>query len=204
MTDAAVNGVPPVKDGVFPPVTDREIACAAEKLVKNLAAAGQTVATCESLTAGLVAASIAQVPGASQVLRGGLVTYQTDTKHILAGVNEAILDDPGPVSSCCAKAMAIGARQTTGADWAVSLTGVAGPEPVGIHPVGEVWIGMAFPTGRRFAARARPEGRHRWGMVLGADKPVPLVDGDRNHIRRVVTCYALSLLAEQVAQTLHG
>ena len=198
MTKVSVHVVPPAKTGAFPPVTDADIYSAADHLVSALKGAGQTVATCESLTAGLVAASIAQIPGASEVLRAGLVTYQTDTKALLADVAPEILDGPGPVSSCCAKSMAGAAKEKTGADWGISLTGVAGPDPVDNHPVGEVWIGMADPAGKRSAARARPEGRHRWGMVVGADKPVPLVDGDRNLIRRAVTCYALMSLAEQV------
>lgn len=106
-----------------------------------------TVAFCESLTAGLAAATLADTPGASTVLRGGLVTYATDLKGLLAGVSEEALRTHGPVSPEVAAEMAQGARETCLADWGVSLTGVAGPDPQDGHPVGEVWIGYAWGTG---------------------------------------------------------
>lgn len=109
-----------------------------EDLVAALRRRGETVAVCESLTGGLASAMLVDVPGASAVLRGGLITYATDLKHTLAGVGEEILATHGPVSPECATAMAEGVRQVCGSDWAVALTGVAGPESQDGHPVGEV------------------------------------------------------------------
>lgn len=115
-------------------------------LVADLTVRGQTVATAESLTAGLLAATLAGVPGASAVLRGGLVTYVEDTKVSLAGVAREVLDEVGPVAAPTARALAVGARQRCEATWGVGLTGVAGPEPHGGHPVGTVFLGIAGPV----------------------------------------------------------
>ena len=86
------------------------------------------------------------MPGASVVLRGGLVTYIEDTKIALAGVAPQLLDAVGPVAAPTARALAVGARQRCGATWGVGLTGVAGPEPHGGHPVGTVFLGLAGPV----------------------------------------------------------
>lgn len=115
-------------------------------LVADLTVRRQTVATAESLTAGLLAATIAGVPGASAVLLGGLVTYTAETKIGLAHVPPELLDDAGPVAEPTARALAVGAMQRCGATWGVGLTGVAGPEPHGGHPVGTVFVGLAGPV----------------------------------------------------------
>ncbi|BBZ07310.1 competence protein [Mycolicibacterium doricum] len=117
----------------------------ARALVADLTVRHQSVATGESLTAGLLAATLAGVPGSSAVLRGGLVTYVEDTKIALAGVAPQVLDAVGPVAAPTARALAVGARQRCGATWGVGLTGVAGPEPHGGHPVGAVFLGLAGP-----------------------------------------------------------
>lgn len=116
----------------------------AEELVERLRSAGLTVATAESLTAGLCAASIAAVPGASAVLRGGLVVYATDLKHGLAGVSARLLDERGPVDPDVARELAAGAVRQCSADVGLSLTGVAGPDPQEGHPVGEVYVGVSL------------------------------------------------------------
>ncbi|WP_448851935.1 CinA family protein [Corynebacterium sp. 335C] len=113
----------------------------------GFAARGLTLACAESLTAGLLAATVADVPGASAVLRGGFVAYATDLKESLAGVRRAVLDAHGPVAEETARELAAGARDRCGADWGVGLTGVAGPDPQDGHPVGEVWCGLAGPDG---------------------------------------------------------
>ncbi|GAB5900442.1 MULTISPECIES: CinA family protein [Mycolicibacterium] len=118
----------------------------ARALVADLTVHGQSVATAESLTAGLLAATLAGVPGASAVLHGGLITYTEDTKIWLAGVAPQVLDAVGPVAAPTARALAVGARQRCAATWGVSLTGVAGPEPHGGHPVGTVFLGLAGPV----------------------------------------------------------
>jgi nicotinamide-nucleotide amidase len=115
----------------------------ARALVAALSARAETVATAESLTAGLLAAMLAGVPGASVVLRGGLVTYTVETKITLAGVRPDLLDEFGPVAAPTAMALAEGARERCKATWGVGLTGVAGPDPHGGHQVGTVFLGLA-------------------------------------------------------------
>ncbi|KQB85393.1 putative competence-damage inducible protein [Corynebacterium oculi] len=112
----------------------------------------ETLGWCESLTAGLAAATVAEIPGASAVLRGGLVVYATDLKESLAGVPAGVLADHGPVAKETALHMARGCAEKLGVTWAVALTGVAGPQPQDGHPVGEVWLGYYGPglwTARR-------------------------------------------------------
>jgi nicotinamide-nucleotide amidase len=117
----------------------------ARALVADLTVRNQSIATAESLTAGLLAATIAGVAGASEVLRGGLITYTERTKVLLAGVAPEILDEVGPVAGPTARALAVGARQRCDATWGIGLTGVAGPEPHGGHQVGTVFMGLAGP-----------------------------------------------------------
>jgi nicotinamide-nucleotide amidase len=118
----------------------------ARGLVADLTVRRQTVATAESLTAGLLAATLAGVAGASVVLRGGLITYTEHTKIELAGVASQILHEVGPVAGPTARALAVGARQRCGATWGVGLTGVAGPDPHGGYQVGTVFMGLAGPV----------------------------------------------------------
>lgn len=118
----------------------------ARTLVADLTVNGQSVATAESLTGGLLAATLAGVPGASAVLHGGLVTYTENTKIWLAGVAPQVLDAVGPVAAPTARALAVGARQRCAATWGVGLTGVAGPEPHGGHAPGTVFLGLAGPV----------------------------------------------------------
>ncbi|WP_445169786.1 CinA family protein [Mycolicibacterium sp. Dal123E01] len=138
----------------------------AKALVAALTARGQTVATAESLTAGLLAATLAGVPGASAVLVGGLITYTVDTKIALAGVPPEVLDAVGPVAAPTAAALAEGARDRCTATWGVGLTGVAGPEPHGGHPVGTVYLGLAGP-GPTEVVELHLDGS-RWDIRLAA------------------------------------
>ena len=108
----------------------------ADSLVLRLAERGQTVATAESLTGGLLAATITSVPGASAVYVGGVVSYAASVKQDLLDVPAEVVTAHGTVSAECARAMAAGARHRTGADWAMATTGVAGPDPLEGHPVG--------------------------------------------------------------------
>ena len=118
---------------------------AARDVVHALADAGLTVAMGESLTAGLVAARLADVPGASAVLHGGVVAYQNAVKTGLLGVPEDLLARVGAVDADVARRMALGARAALGTDVGVATTGVAGPEPHQGQPVGTVWLGLAVP-----------------------------------------------------------
>lgn len=114
----------------------------AEAVVKEAARRDFTLATAESLTAGLIAATIADVPGASKVLLGGVVSYAFEMKRKVLGVRG--LGEEQAVSEDCAKQMAVGVKRLAKADIAVSATGVAGPDGGTEQiPVGTVWIGCA-------------------------------------------------------------
>jgi nicotinamide-nucleotide amidase len=138
---------------------------------------GQTLAVAESLTGGLLAATIVDVPGASTVFRGGLVVYATDLKATLAGVDAGLLAERGPVDPDVAAALAAGTRERCGADWGLSTTGVAGPGPQDAVPAGTVYIGLRGPGGEAAVRRLA-------------------LDGDRATIRHATVAAALALLAE--------
>jgi nicotinamide-nucleotide amidase len=112
----------------------------AAQVVRLLAQRGRTVAVAESLTGGLVVAALVGVPGASAVVRGGVVAYMTDLKASLLGVDEALLARVGAVDPDVAAAMARGVGVRLGADYGLATTGVAGPDPQDGHPVGEVHV----------------------------------------------------------------
>lgn len=136
---AGVEGVPPAASGgvASPPTT------AAERLVSSLRDKRLTVATAESVTAGLISATLADVPGASAVLRGGLSSYTTDVKRDCLNIDNELLERHGVVSPQCAEAMAYRARLVFGADVAIAATGVAGPEQLENQPVGTVFVAVA-------------------------------------------------------------
>lgn len=147
----------------------------AQRLVAFASAHGLTVATAESCTAGRVAAVVGGVPGASEVLRGGAVTYVNEIKHRVLGVSEKTLATVGAVSERCACEMAAGARALFGSDAAVSITGFAGPGGgTADNPVGTVYLGIADQDG------ARAVRRH--------------FNGDRDDVRWQATMEALRLL----------
>ncbi|MCS4489148.1 CinA family protein [Corynebacterium sp. ES2775-CONJ] len=160
------------------------------RVVARLRANSQTLSVCESLSAGLLGATITGVAGASQVFRGGLITYATDTKQQLAHVPQHILEDFGPVSPHTARAMAQGARNVVGSDWAVALTGVAGPDEQDGHPVGEVWVGLATPEGQVSAYSA--------AQILGS---ASYLCGDRDAIRYLAVRAALRIFLESSSGT---
>jgi nicotinamide-nucleotide amidase len=128
---------------VTPDRTDPDVG----RLVRALRERGESVAAAESLTAGLFCATVADVPGASAVLRGGVVVYATDLKAVLAGVPEDLLAAHGPVSRETAAALADGVRGRCTATWGIGLTGVAGPDQVDGHAPGRVYLGIS--DGRR-------------------------------------------------------
>lgn len=115
----------------------------AQSAVEALKVRRWTCAACESLTGGLICASLVDVPGASAVVRGGLVTYQTDAKTLLAGVDATLIEDKGVVSAEVAEAMAEGTRRRLGVDIAVSATGMASPGEAGAPPAGTVFVGVS-------------------------------------------------------------
>ncbi len=120
----------------------------AQQLETTLRQRGQTIATAESCTGGALAATLAALPGASDVLLGGVVAYNAAIKVALLGVPTAVITAEGVVSERCALAMAAGARRVCGADLAIATTGIAGPtgaEPG--KPLGTVYIAVAWATG---------------------------------------------------------
>jgi nicotinamide-nucleotide amidase len=119
----------------------------AAEVLGLLAASGATLATAESLTGGQLAAAVTSVPGASAHFLGGFVTYATGLKESLLGVPHSIVETYGVVSAECAGAMAAGCRAATGATYALSTTGVAGPDQQEGKPVGTVYVGLAGPDG---------------------------------------------------------
>jgi nicotinamide-nucleotide amidase len=117
-------------------------------IIAELAARGLTIAVAESLTGGLLAAELIKPPGASDVVLGGVVAYNTELKATLLGVDPALLAEHGPVHPDVAKAMARNVRERLAvggraADVGISTTGVAGPDPVHGHPPGVVYLGLS-------------------------------------------------------------
>ena len=120
---------------------------AATEVVELLRVRGATAASAESLTGGRLAALLTEVPGSSEVFRGGVVAYATDVKIAVLDVPEAVVEQHGVVSAECAREMARGVRRLTGATYGLSTTGVAGPEEQEGKPVGTVYVGVAGPDG---------------------------------------------------------
>jgi nicotinamide-nucleotide amidase len=116
----------------------------ATEILRLLTAAGRTVAAAESLTGGLVAAALTDVPGSSQAFRGGVVAYATELKAEILGVDSRMLDKHGPVYAPVAAAMAEGVRRRLGATIGVATTGVAGPDPADGFPPGTVHIAVSL------------------------------------------------------------
>lgn len=115
---------------------------------------GLTLGTAESLTGGMIAASVASISGASSVLMGGVVSYDPRVKHEVLGVSQDVIDGVGVVSEPCARQMAEGARRALKVDVAVSATGVAGPTGgTPQAPVGTVYLGVCGPRGTRVERR---------------------------------------------------
>ena len=156
------------------PAHDGELLAAATDCLAALRRRGRTVATAESCTGGLVAASLTAIAGSSDAVHGGFVTYANAAKSAMLGVDPALIARVGAVSRDVAIAMADGARSRTGAAVAIAITGVAGPGGgSAAKPVGTVWFGVASPAGTRAE------------MVLFA--------GDRGAVRRAATLHALRL-----------
>ena len=109
---------------------------------------GATVAVAESITGGLIGATLTTPMGASKAFRGGVIAYATELKARLLGVPEDLLAREGAVHPEVAAAMAEGVRKLTGADYGLAVTGVAGPDIQDGKAVGTVHIGLAGPSGR--------------------------------------------------------
>jgi PncC family amidohydrolase len=164
------------------PLADRSELAALTDLAARLGqrcAAGVRIATVESCTGGLVGHLVTEVPGSSAYFVGGFVTYSDALKRDMVGVPHDVLAAHGAVSAQVAMAMASGGRALTGADLAVSVTGVAGPEGGSpSKPVGLTYVAVADAVG--VAVR-----RHMW-------------TGDRSENKRRSAAAALELLLERV------
>ncbi len=140
---------------------------------------GRTLATAESLTGGMIGAALTAVPGASAVYKGGVVSYVNQVKEEILGVSPEILERYGAVSPWTAGAMASGVRKLLKTDFAVAVTGLAGPggDEFG-HEVGTVFIG--------FESRSRAEVRQF------------RFEGDREAVRQQTVEAALKLVLENL------
>lgn len=180
---------------------------ATARTVQQLAAQGLTVACAESLTGGLLSATLTEIPGSSRVLRGGIVCYATDLKASLVGVDAELLHRVGAVDAAVAEELAAGVRRRCGADIGLGLTGVAGPDWQDGHPPGTVFIALSTPD------HVRVE------QLIGADlvepdpgggQPPSGADGDDVHasetgwrraqIRAAAVRHALAILAAETAR----
>ncbi|MBC7631127.1 CinA family protein [Aeromicrobium sp.] len=121
----------------------------AAEAIDALRTAGATVATAESLTGGLVCASLVDVPGASDVVRGGVVAYAADVKIGLLGVDASLIAENGTVDAGVAEQMALGACRVTSSTYGLATTGVAGPDASEGKPPGTVHVAIAGPGGVR-------------------------------------------------------
>ena len=139
---------------------------------------GLTVGTAESLTGGLLCAALTSVPGSSDTVRGGVVSYATDLKAALLGVSRERLSDVGAVDALVAEQMAQGVRRLLGTDVGLATTGVAGPGPADGVPAGTVHIAVSGPWAARPTTRA---------LTLG---------GDRDAVRSATVAAVLDLLTE--------
>ena len=145
---------------------------------------GLTLGTAESCTGGLIAKLITDLPGSSQVFRGGVVSYTNEVKAGLLGVSQDLLDEYGAVSAQVAEAMARGAKAALGCDIAVSATGVAGPDSDDRgNPVGLVYLGLAW--GDQCIVQEFHAGR-----------------GDRERVRRMAASTGLDLVRRHLTDLL--
>jgi nicotinamide-nucleotide amidase len=146
-------------------------------VIEKLVARGETLAVAESLTAGMLGARLGGVAGASRAFLGGIIAYRGRQKEMLLGVEAKAIAEHTEVSEEVARQMAAGVRQRTGASWALSLTGYAGPEGgTEANPVGTVFIGLAGAGGAVRVSRFRYPA------------------GDRDRVRSFAAQSALNLL----------
>lgn len=153
---------------------------AAAEALRLLRRHGWTIATCESITGGGIGATLTSVPGSSAVFRGGLITYATDLKVTLAGVDASFVAENGVINERTAREMADGAARRCRTDVGLSATGVAGPDSEDGAAPGTVWLGLALPAGWDDRLRARR-----------LDLP-----GDRSQVRAQTIQGALAWLIE--------
>ncbi|EML7079634.1 nicotinamide-nucleotide amidase [Klebsiella oxytoca] len=163
-------------------MTDSELMQLSEQVGQALKARGATVTTAESCTGGWVAKTLTDIAGSSAWFERGFVTYSNEAKSQMIGVSEATLLDHGAVSEPVVVEMAIGALRAARADYAISVSGIAGPDGGSAEkPVGTVWFGVASASGQGVTQRE-------------------CFAGDREAVRRQATAYGLNLLWQQFLQ----
>jgi nicotinamide-nucleotide amidase len=155
----------------------------AEALVKELNESGKAVATAESCTGGWVAKAITDIPGSSAVFGYGIVSYANGAKESIIGVQNQTLEEHGSVSAEVVEEMAQGTLHLSGADIAVAVSGVAGPDGgTKKKPVGMVWFAWAV----------------RDGADALVDTKCEQFSGDRELIREASVAYALQGVRERI------
>lgn len=133
-----------IKDAVF----SRKESSLQEVIGEKLKEKGLTISTAESCTSGALAARITSVPGSSAYFMGGVVAYSNEVKNKQLGVPKETLDEFGAVSEATVRKMAVGVKKLFGTDYAISTSGIAGPDGgTDEKPVGTVWIAVAGPEG---------------------------------------------------------
>ncbi len=152
-------------------------------IIARLTAYGQSLATAESLTGGLLCGALTAIPGSSAVVRGGVIAYSWAVKSALLGVDADLLAARGAVDAEVAAQMARGVCRLLASDWGIATTGVAGPSPSDGKPVGEVHIAVCGPDGRVDLA-----------SYVGSSR----LSGDRDGIRATCVELALALLTASV------
>lgn len=163
-------------------MTDSELMQLSEQVGQALKARGATVTTAESCTGGWVAKVITDIAGSSAWFERGFVTYSNEAKAQMIGVREETLAQHGAVSEPVVVEMAIGALKAARADYAVSISGIAGPDGGSEEkPVGTVWFGFSTARGEGITRRE-------------------CFSGDRDAVRRQATAYALQTLWQQFLQ----
>jgi nicotinamide-nucleotide amidase len=158
---------------MVPGLLSSDVIALAQRVVDANRGAGRTVALAESCTGGLVCAALTEIPGSSAVLDRGFVTYSNEAKHQVLGVSNDVLDTFGAVSIATVWAMAQGALKHSGADVAVAISGIAGPDGGSEHkPVGTVVFARAIRGNdellaeeRLFPADSRAAVRHQAVLV---------------------------------------
>ncbi len=162
-------------------LSDDDIAALAQRVGRLLEARGARIATAESCTGGWIAKALTDVPGSSRWFEFGFVAYGNNAKETMLGVEPVVIEQHGAVSREVATDMATGARVVSGADVAIAVTGIAGPDGgTPDKPVGTVWLAWDGPD-RRAATR------------------LEAFDGDREGVRRQTVLAALNGVLRQLA-----
>ncbi len=163
---------------------------AAKNVIAFAAAHGYRISSCESFTAGLFCAVLGSVPGASSVLAGGFVTYQSYVKTIAAHVGTELIDRYGVISAQCAAAMARNTRELLETDYCVSFTGNAGPSAMEGKPAGDIFC----------AIDSKNEDTQVWNGILS----LPRNELRKEAVRQMLEALLECMKHDASAQNLHA